>query len=72
MISELAVTLLNNIPNFAGFILLAFVLYRLVERLMDYITKRLDNLESRIEALSIKLDDHVRQVNSSAVMRRKP
>lgn len=54
--NELLQILLQSIPNMAGLIIAVWVLYTLINRLMDDIGERLDRLEVRIE----KIDDRTR------------
>lgn len=41
----------TNVPNFAGFAILAYVLWRMNEKLLDAVLTRLDKLEEKVEAL---------------------
>jgi len=43
--------ILTNAPNFIGFALLAYILWRMNVRLMDAVLGRLDRLEEKVETL---------------------
>jgi hypothetical protein len=55
--------IITNLPNYAGFVLLAYVLWRLNNRLLDAVLSRLDALEVRVEAIAAQQTKGLRKTD---------
>jgi len=55
---ELLKIIVTNAPNFAGFIVLAWFLMRLVDKLTDALLTRIDALEAKVNDLAQMVDEY--------------